>query len=126
VPRDLSRVRRQAIETFRSIAGLEQAHGIELAQGPSGWFFGVALDWCRGASIEDITGHVQLGEGDVVSLLNKTIDLLDQFEQALARFGDSNLQTRCAEARGMLLHGLVAMVRSGDRVRVPIEVDIRR
>jgi hypothetical protein len=38
----------------------------------------------------------------VVSLLNKTIDLLDQFEQALARFGDSDLQTRCAEARGML------------------------
>jgi len=120
LPRDLSRVRRQAIETFRSNAGLEQAHGIELAQGPSGWFFGVALDWCRGASIEDITGHVQLGEGDVVSLLNKTIDLLDQFEQALARFGDSDLQTRCAEARGMLLHGLVAMVRSGDRVRVPV------
>ncbi|HLJ68532.1 MAG TPA: DEAD/DEAH box helicase [Chloroflexota bacterium] len=115
LPRRLNQLRRRAIETFRSIAALEEAERIELAQGPSDWFYGVALDWCHGASIEDITARVDLGEGDVVNLLNKTVDLLDQMEGMLARYRDDRLLDIARQGRTRLVRGLVAMVRSGDR-----------
>ena len=76
---------------FRKIAAIENDEGIELAQGPSDWFYGIALDWCEGASIEDITAHVEVGEGDIVSVLNKTVDLLDQFHDMLRVYDDTRL-----------------------------------
>jgi len=114
--RSPSRARHLSFEVFKKIAALEEREGIELAQGPSEWFYGVALAWCRGDSIEKITQRIELGEGDVVSLLNKTVDLLDQFESMLERYGDVDLLAVCAEARRLLVRGLVAMVRSGDRL----------
>lgn len=116
LPRHIDRLRKQAMRTFQSIAAMEEEEGIELAQGPSGWFYGVAYAWCRGDSIQRITARVELGEGDVVSLLNKTVDLLDQFEGMLTRYDDVRLLTVAAEARRLLVRGLVAMVRSGDRL----------
>ena len=121
LPRRLARARRQSLEMFQKIAALEEAEGIELAQGPSAWFYGVAYAWCRGDSVEQITDRVELGEGDVVSLLNKTIDLLEQFESMLERYGDVGLLTVTDRARGLLVRGLVAMVRSGDRFGEPRE-----
>jgi superfamily II RNA helicase len=115
LPRGLNRLRREASGIFARIANIEEEEGIELAQGPSSWFFGVALAWCRGDSIEEITSNIDLGEGDIVSVLNKTVDLLDQFESMLERYGDVDLLHKSAEARRLLVRGLVAMVRSGDR-----------
>jgi superfamily II RNA helicase len=103
------------MQTFMRISALEEEVGIDLTQGPSAWFYGVALAWCRGSSIEAITSQIELGEGDIVSLLNKTIDLLDQFESMLVRYGDTELIDRCSEARQLMWRGLVAMVRSGGR-----------
>ncbi|MBV9280767.1 MAG: hypothetical protein JOZ41_11840, partial [Chloroflexi bacterium] len=96
--------------------------GIELAQGPSAWFYGTAHAWCRGSSIGEITSRIALGEGDVVSLLNKTVDLLDQFESMLERYGDVDLLAVSEEARRLLVRGLVAMVRSGDEVPYAVPV----
>jgi superfamily II RNA helicase len=119
LPRKLSRMRREAMDMFRRIAALEDAEGIELAQGPSDWFFGIALAWCEGASVEAITSRVDCGEGDVVSILNKTVDLLDQFEDMVRVYGDFDLLAVSEQARRRLVRGLVAMVRSGDRL-VPL------
>jgi superfamily II RNA helicase len=113
LPRRLTQLRRDAVDTFRRIAAMEDEEGIELAQGPSDWFFGAALDWCQGASIEDITSRVDCGEGDVVSLLNKTVDLLDQFEDMLRVYGDIGLLSVSERARRLIVRGLVAMVRTG-------------
>lgn len=113
LPRHLQRLRRRALDTFTRIAALEAREGIELTQGPSAWFYGVALAWCRGASIEEITDTIELGEGDIVSLLNKTLDLLDQFEGMLHRRGDGSAIAVCDEARRLMWRGLVAMVRTG-------------
>jgi superfamily II RNA helicase len=104
-------LRRQAVDTFRGIEALEQIEGIQLAQGPSVWFYGVALAWARGASIEEISQQIELGEGDIVNLLNKTIDLIDQFEGMLQRYGDTELLETCRQARRQMWRGLVAMVR---------------
>jgi superfamily II RNA helicase len=119
LPKRLHHLRRRAVDAFRSIAALEASEGVELAQGPSEWLFGVALAWCEGDSIEDITQSIDLGEGDVVSTLNKTVDLLDQFESMLIRFDDQRLLRVTHEARRLLVRGLVAMVRSGDALVDP-------
>ena len=71
LPPDLEFVRASAQVTHRRVSGLEDGQGIRLAQGPSTWFWGVALAWCQGASIADIVPNIQLGEGDVVSVLNR-------------------------------------------------------
>lgn len=105
------------MQTFKHVSALEEEAGIELTQGPSPWFYGVALAWCRGASIDAIASQIELGEGDIVSLLNKTIDLLDQFEGLVARYGDTELIAVCAEARSLMWRGLVATVRSGAYIR---------
>ncbi|MDQ2740747.1 MAG: DEAD/DEAH box helicase [Chloroflexota bacterium] len=112
--RSLTDLRRRARDTFERIAGLEEAQGIQLAQGPSEWFHSVAYAWCRGDSLEDITKRVEMAEGDVVSILNKTVDLLDQLESMLIRYDDRKLLSVAADARRLLVRGLVAMVRGGD------------
>jgi superfamily II RNA helicase len=116
LPRHLAQLRRDAQSTFYKVAQIELQQGIELAQGPSEWFFGVALAWCRGDSVADITETIEMGEGDVVSQLNKTVDLLDQFESMLRVFGDVRLLHVAGEARRLLVRGLVAMVRTGTRL----------
>lgn len=121
LPRRMVKIRRDAQETFRRISFIEKEEGVELAQGPSSWFYGVAGAWCEGASVHEITERVQMGEGDVVGLLNKTVDLLDQFEDLLTRYGDAELLDVTAEARRLLVRGLVAMVRSGERLAAPDE-----
>jgi ATP-dependent RNA helicase HelY len=124
LPARLARLRQEATVMFHKIAALEEAEGIELAQGPSSWFYGVAYPWCRGHSIADIMTHVELGEGDVVSLLNKTVDLLDQVESMLRRHGDRELLVVAAEARRLLVRGLVAMVR-GDQPAYLLSASLR-
>ncbi|GAC1467286.1 MAG: hypothetical protein PVSMB7_13710 [Chloroflexota bacterium] len=116
LPRGLARLRRRANAEYIKVAQMEEDEGIELAQGPSAWFHSVALAWCHGDSIADITQRVELGEGDIVSLLNKTVDLLDQFESMLKARGDRKLINVSEHARRLLVRGLVAMVRSGDRL----------
>ncbi len=112
LPRTLIERRHAADRVFRIVATAEEEAGIDLAQGPSRWFFGVAYAWCRGASISEITRRVELGEGDIVSILNKTVDLLDQLTGMLEQHGDRRLLAIAAEAHRQLVRGLVAMVRT--------------
>jgi ATP-dependent RNA helicase HelY len=116
LPRHLEDLRREALRTFQKIAAIEEAEGVELAQAPSSWFYGIAYAWCRGETIQRITARVEIGEGDVVSVLNKTVDLLEQFESMVAQYGDAHLLALAAAARRLLVRGLVAMMRSGDRL----------
>ncbi len=119
LPRNLAQLRRQSMDIYNKIAAMEATEGIELVQGPSAWFYGAAYAWCRGDSVEDITETIELGEGDVVSVLNKTVDLLDQLENMLIQYDDRALIATSSEARRLLVRGLVAMVRSGDRFLQP-------
>ena len=82
------------------------------AQGPSSWFWGVALAWCRGQSIGEISKSIELADGDIVSTLNKTVDLMDQFRGMLTAYGDYALLSKLATARALLNRGMVAMIRS--------------
>jgi superfamily II RNA helicase len=83
----------------------------------------VAYAWCRGDSIDEITTRIELGEGDIVSLLNKTVDLLDQFEGMLKQYDDIELLATCSQARRLLVRGLVAMVRTGETTQLQLNQD---
>lgn len=109
---DLLAARADAEQVFQRVSGLEERHGIRLAQGPSGWLWGMALTWCRGGSIADLSASIELAEGDIVSILNKTIDLLDQFRALLTAYGDYRLLNLSAQARSLLCRGMVAMMRT--------------
>jgi superfamily II RNA helicase len=111
-------LRNQALDVFGYVEALERRHDISLAQGPSGWFWGVAEAWARGGDIASIVKHIEVGEGDVVSSLSKTVDLLEQLEECLRHYDDMVMIAVIAEAKTLLLRGLVAFVRSN-----PLEVE---
>ncbi|HEV3312266.1 MAG TPA: DEAD/DEAH box helicase [Chloroflexota bacterium] len=112
LPHELWNVHSLADMVFRRISGLEERQGIRLAQGPSAWFWGVALAWCEGQSIEMISPYIEAGEGDIVSILNKAVDLLDQLRGMFLRYADQELLATTEGARRLLCRGLVAMLRS--------------
>jgi superfamily II RNA helicase len=112
LPEKLQRLQHVAQRCARHIRDLEQSEGIDLTPELSTWFHGVALAWCRGDSIERITKRIELGEGDIVSLLNKTVDLLEQFEGFLLRNDDTRMLAISTETRRLLCRGLVALMRT--------------
>lgn len=119
LPEDLIRLRGLADLVFNRVSGLEERQGIRLSTGASGWFWGAALAWCRGDALEAISARLELGDGDIISILNQTVDLLDQLRGLLTRYGDHDLLNTTDEARRLLCRGLVAMIRND----VPVETD---
>jgi ATP-dependent RNA helicase HelY len=112
LPHHLQAIRTMAEAAFQRVSRVEERSRIRLAQPPSSWFWGVALAWCSGSSIADITRSIEMADGDVVSVLNKTVDLMDQFRGFLTAYGDYALLSVLASARGLVNRGMVAMIRT--------------
>lgn len=121
LPGHLRHVRSAADSLFGHISALEEREGIRLAQGPSRWFWGVALAWSGGEPIDAIVPYIESGEGDIVSFLNKTIDLLDQLRSLFAVYGDTKLISRADEASVLLCRGLVAMIRGDSQLSIKLD-----
>jgi superfamily II RNA helicase len=112
LPHHIHSIRSMAESVFQRVNRLEERERIRLAQGPSSWFWGVALAWCQAQSIGEITKSIELADGDVVAALNKTIDLMDQLKGLLTAYGDFNLLGTLSRARSLLNRGMVAMIRT--------------
>lgn len=55
-------------------------------------FMGVALGWAQGLSLAGLRSRIGLAEGDLLMVLNQTIDLLRQLESAIGQtLGDQDL-----------------------------------
>jgi hypothetical protein len=52
-------------------------------------FHGVALAWARGMSLSGLLRRIDLAEGDLLMLLNQTIDLLQQVQSAVGQALDA-------------------------------------
>ncbi|MGZ3625948.1 MAG: hypothetical protein ACXVB7_22950, partial [Ktedonobacteraceae bacterium] len=52
-------------------------------------FHGVALSWSRGMSLSGLLRRIDLAEGDVLMMLNQTIDLLQQVQTAVGHVLDA-------------------------------------
>ena len=52
-------------------------------------FHSVALSWWRGDNLRGLLNHIELAEGDLLVVLNQTIDLLQQVQGAVGQTLDA-------------------------------------
>ncbi|HYA99500.1 MAG TPA: DEAD/DEAH box helicase [Ktedonobacteraceae bacterium] len=79
----LMRVRRDLWRISQHVHNIEQQANIGASPSIVPDFHGVALSWSRGVSLSGLLKRIDLAEGDLLMLLNQTIDLLQQVQSAV-------------------------------------------
>ncbi len=85
----LIQVRREVYTVQRRVLETEYEQGLALSPGIVDAFHGVALNWSRGFSLGGLVRRIDLAEGDLLVILNQTIDLLQQVHGAVAQALDA-------------------------------------
>lgn len=93
-------------ETVERIQSAETQAGISITTGPNPGLYGPVLAWCRRATFAELLDKVAISEGDLLLLLNKTLDLAAQLREALRTGAPHNLNAR----------SLATKLESGDRL----------
>lgn len=86
---NLKRVRGELWRIEQRVHGIEERASINFTSGIIPDFHGVALAWSRGMSLGGLLRRVDLAEGDLLMLLNQTIDLLQQVQSAVGQVLDA-------------------------------------
>jgi ATP-dependent RNA helicase HelY len=89
LPGSLLRVRRDLWRVTQHIRAIEERASINASPGILPDFHGVALAWSRGMSLSGLLRRIDLAEGDLLMLLNQTIDLLQQVQAAVGQLADA-------------------------------------
>jgi ATP-dependent RNA helicase HelY len=101
-------LRRRLEDLEHAVLGEERDNGLFISQGHNPSFYGAARDWCRGATMVEISETIELSEGDLVLTFNKTIDLMRQVREMLADvMPEHPLRTPLHEAERLLRRGIV-------------------
>ncbi len=85
----LLQVRRELWQITQHVHGIEQQAKITFTPAIVPGFHGVALSWSRGMSLSGLLRRIDLAEGDLLMLLNQTIDLLQQVQSAVGQVLDA-------------------------------------
>nr|BBH94589.1 hypothetical protein KTA_27880 [Thermogemmatispora argillosa] len=85
----LREVRRELKQVEKRICEMEEMAGLALTPRIVPEFHGVALSWARGMSLNGLLRRIDLAEGDILMLLNQTIDLLQQVQGAIGQLLDA-------------------------------------
>ncbi len=85
----LKRVRSELWYIEQQVHGIEERAGLNFSPGIVPDFHGVALAWARGMSLNGLLRRIDLAEGDLLMLLNQTIDLLQQVQSATGQAVDA-------------------------------------
>ncbi len=85
----LTQVRRELWRIVQRVHTIEQQANISLSPAIVPEFHGVALAWSRGMSLSGLLRRIDLAEGDILMLLNQTIDLLQQVQSAVGQALDA-------------------------------------
>jgi superfamily II RNA helicase len=93
----LVQVRREVYTAQRRVLETEYEEGLTLSPGIVDAFHGVALNWARGFSLGGLLRRIDLAEGDLLVILNQTIDLLQQVHGAVAQALDARDIWRVAQ-----------------------------
>ena len=86
----LSQVRRELRGTVQRVHNIEQQASINFTPDIVPDFHSVALSWARGMSLSGLLRRIDLAEGDLLMLLNQTIDLLQQVQSAVGQVLDAS------------------------------------
>ena len=148
LPRNLLEVRRDVWKTLRQVQTLEYEQGVSISPGIVESFHSVALSWWRGANLRGLLNHIELAEGELLVVLNQTIDLLQQMQGAVGQVLDArglwqkkgstrrpsrtqhDMRLRLEDLRGSLaeawrhmLRGSVALSRAIPSMTAPADED---
>jgi superfamily II RNA helicase len=84
----LVQVRRDIWSIAQNIHGIEEQAHIPLSPTIVPEFHGIALSWARGMSLSGLLRRIDMAEGDLLMLLNQTIDLIQQLQSAVGHVLD--------------------------------------
>jgi ATP-dependent RNA helicase HelY len=87
--RTLMRVRGELWHIMHHVYGVEERAHLAFSPNIYSDFHGVALSWARGMSLNGLLRRIDLAEGDLLMLLNQTIDLLQQTQSAVGQLLDA-------------------------------------
>ena len=96
----LTLARRAARNMSDKVRRVELRHQLPPSPTINEHFMGVALGWAQGFSLAGLRQRISLAEGDLLMVLNQTIDLLRQLESAVHQILDDN-QLWTAESSGL-------------------------
>jgi ATP-dependent RNA helicase HelY len=106
--RQLAMLRREVYQVIGRVQMAELEMGLDVSSGINDAFHGVALHWWRGASLASLQRYIDLAEGDLLVILNQTIDLLQQVQAAVGQVLDEkrlwqtgNLQDEAERTRAL-------------------------
>ena len=85
----LMQVRRELWRIAQHVHNIEQQANIGVSPSIVPDFHGVAISWSRGISLSGLLKRIDLAEGDLLMLLNQTIDLLQQVQSAVGQTLDA-------------------------------------
>jgi ATP-dependent RNA helicase HelY len=82
-------VRRALWRVQRNVQTMESDYDLVVSPGIVESFHSVALNWWRGTTLGGLLRKVDLAEGDLLVILNQTIDLLQQVQSAVGQTLDA-------------------------------------
>lgn len=85
----LAKVRRELWYIAQHIHGIEERANIVSTPSTVPEFHSLALSWSRGMSLGGLMRRIDLAEGDILMLLNQTIDLMQQVQAAVGQVVDA-------------------------------------
>ncbi len=84
----LKRVRNELWRVEQHVHGIEERANLYFTPGIVPEFHGVALAWSRGTSLGGLLRRIDLAEGDLLMMLNQTIDFIQQVQSAVGQVLD--------------------------------------
>ncbi len=85
----LAQARRELWRITQHVRGIEERAGINVTPGIVPEFHSLALSWSRGMSLNGLLRRIDLAEGDILMLLNQSIDLIQQVQAAIGQVLDA-------------------------------------
>ncbi|GAC1616142.1 MAG: hypothetical protein NVS4B9_05590 [Ktedonobacteraceae bacterium] len=85
----LAQVRRDLWYIIQHVRGIEERADVSFTPGIIADFHGLALSWSRKTSLSGLMRQLDLAEGDILMLLNQSIDLLQQIQAAVGQVLDA-------------------------------------
>ncbi len=89
LPASLLQVRGELWRVTQHVRSIEERASVSASPGILPDFHGVALAWSRGMTLSGLLRRIDLAEGDLLMLLNQTIDLLQQVQAAVGQLADA-------------------------------------
>jgi ATP-dependent RNA helicase HelY len=88
LPGKLTTVRRELWQVLLRVRGIEERASINPSPGIVPEFHSIALSWARNMSLSGLLRRIDMAEGDILMVLNQTIDLLQQVQAAVGQLLD--------------------------------------